>query len=64
MNLAFMKTYFDFENATYSLYKGPSKNLLFDKSTKLVYSGANLVLPKVCFMHTVAMWKLSGFKNR
>ena len=55
MNLAFMKTYFDFENATYSLYKGPSKDLLFDKSTKLVYSGANLVLPKVCFVHTVAM---------
>ena len=64
MNLAFMKTYFDFENVTYSLYKGPSKNLSFDKLTKLGYFGANLVLPKVCFVHNVAMWELSGFKNR
>lgn len=64
MNLAFMKTYFDFENVTYSLYEGPSKNLPFNKLTKLVYFGANLVLPKVCFVHTVAMWKLGGFKNR
>ena len=55
MNLAFMKTYFDFENVTYSLYEGPSKNLPFNKLTKLVYFGANLVLPKVCFVHTVAM---------
>ena len=56
-----MKTYFDFENATYSLYKGPSKNLLFDKSTKLVYSGANLVLPKFMFCAHCSNVKIKWF---